>query len=69
MFTNVAYLYNSPDDTVDNSRSLVVTSCGYYRMHSLPVMATGALRAERTTSYCTLLRARRIFTSTEHTPL
>ncbi len=40
MFTNVAYLYNSLDDTVDNSRSLVVTSCGYYRMHSLPVMAT-----------------------------
>ena len=40
MFTNVAYLYNSLDDTVDTSRSLVVTSCGYYRMHSLPVMAT-----------------------------
>ena len=40
MFTNVAYLHNSLNDTVDTSKSLVVTSCGYYRVHSRPVVAT-----------------------------
>lgn len=34
MFTNVAYLHNSLADMVDTSRSLVVTSCGYYRVHA-----------------------------------
>ena len=40
MFTNVAYLHNSLSDMVDTSKSIVVTSCGYYRVHSRPVVAT-----------------------------
>lgn len=40
MFTNVAYLHNSLNDMVDTSKSLVVTSCGYYRVHSRPVVST-----------------------------
>jgi len=40
MFTNVAYLHNSLNDMVDTSKSLVVTSCGYYRVHSRPVFST-----------------------------
>ncbi len=40
MFTNVAYLHNSLNDMVDTSKSLIVTSCGYYRVHSRPVVST-----------------------------
>lgn len=40
MFTNVAYLHNSLSDIVDLSKSLIVTSCGYYRVHSRPVVTT-----------------------------
>lgn len=40
MYTNVAYLHNSLADMVDFSRSLMVTSCGYYRLHSRPIFST-----------------------------
>ncbi len=40
MFTNVAYLHNSLNDMVDTSKSLIVTSCGYYRVHSRPTFST-----------------------------
>lgn len=40
MFTNVAYLHGSLSDIVDMSRSLIVTSCGYYRVHSRPTVST-----------------------------
>ena len=40
MYTNVAYLHNSLNDMVDTSRSLVVTSCGYYRVHSRSTVST-----------------------------
>ncbi|MBQ8435779.1 MAG: helix-turn-helix domain-containing protein [Oscillospiraceae bacterium] len=40
MFTNVAYLHNSLSDIVDTSKSLIVTSCGYYRVHSRPTVST-----------------------------
>ena len=40
MYTNVAYLHNSLSEMVDLSRSLIVTSCGYYRIHSRPVFST-----------------------------
>ena len=40
MFTNVAYLHNSLNDMVDTSKSLIVTSCGYYRVHSRTVVST-----------------------------
>ena len=40
MYTNVAYLHNSLTDMVDESRSLIVTSCGYYRVHSRSVVST-----------------------------
>ena len=32
MYTNVAYLHNSLADIADDSRSLIVRSCGYYRI-------------------------------------
>lgn len=32
MYTNVAYLHNSRADIADDSRSLIVSSCGYYRI-------------------------------------
>lgn len=47
MFTNVAYLHNSLADMVDTSRSLVVTSCGYYRVHSRPVVSTERLNGRK----------------------
>ena len=47
MFTNVAYLRNSLADMVDTSRSLVVTSCGYYRVHSRPVVSTERLNGRK----------------------
>lgn len=34
MYTNVAYLHNSLADIADDSRSLIVRSCGYYRIIS-----------------------------------
>lgn len=40
MYSNAAYLHNSLTDMVDESRSLVVTSCGYYRFHDRPVFST-----------------------------
>lgn len=40
MFTNVAYLHNSLNDMVDTSKSIIVTSCGYYRVHSRPIVST-----------------------------
>ena len=40
MYTNVAYLRGSLTDMVDESRSMVVTSCGYYRVHSRAVVST-----------------------------
>lgn len=40
MFTNVAYLNNSLADITDMSHPLTVTSCGYYRVHSRPVVTT-----------------------------
>ncbi len=40
MYTNVAYWHNSLFDMVDLSRSLIVTSCGYYYVHSKPVVET-----------------------------
>ena len=32
MYANVAYLHNSLADIADDSRSLIVRSCGYYRI-------------------------------------
>lgn len=40
MFTNVAYLHNNFTDTADISKSLIVTGCGYYRVHSRPTVST-----------------------------
>lgn len=40
MFTNVAYLHNSLSDIVDLSKSLIVTSCGYYCVHSRATVST-----------------------------
>lgn len=47
MYTNVAYLHNSLNDMVDTTRSLVVTSCGYYRVHSRPVVSTERPKGRR----------------------
>ena len=32
MYTNVAYLHDFFDEIVDDSKDLLVTSCGYYRL-------------------------------------
>ena len=40
MFTNVAYLHGLFSDTADTSAPLSVTACGYYRVHSRPVVST-----------------------------
>ena len=40
MFRNVAHLHNSRLDTVDETKPLVVNSCGYHRVHTRPVFAT-----------------------------
>lgn len=40
MFANVAYLHNSFPDAADESAPLIVTSCGFYRIHSCPVVST-----------------------------
>lgn len=47
MFTNVAYLHNSLTDIVDESRSLIVTSCGYYRVYSRPTVSTERPKGRR----------------------
>ncbi len=40
MYTNAAYLHNSFTDFMDLSKPLIVTCCGYYRMHTMPVFLT-----------------------------
>ena len=40
MYTNVAYLHDFFDEIVDDSKDLLVTSCGYYRLEKLPIIAT-----------------------------
>ncbi len=40
MYTNAAYLNDSRLDIVDKSRSLIVTSCGYYHVRSRPKVST-----------------------------
>ena len=40
VFANTAYLNNSFTDTADTSKSIIVTSCGYYRVHSRPTVST-----------------------------
>ncbi len=40
MFANAAYLHNSFNDSRDISKPLIVTCCGYYRIHSLPLFST-----------------------------
>ena len=66
MFTNVAYLHNSLADMVDTSRSLVVTSCGYYRVHSRLLFPRSDSTDERIISFYTLQRAKVIFILTDH---
>ena len=40
MYTNVAYLNNQLSAVEDRSKSLIVTSCGYYRVDSEPMIET-----------------------------
>lgn len=40
MYTNAAYLHDSFSELIDFSKPLVVTCCGYYRMHTMPVFLT-----------------------------
>lgn len=40
MYTNAAYLHNSITDVMDLSQPLLVTSCGYYRIHTMPTFLT-----------------------------
>ena len=47
MYTNVAYLNNSVSVVKDTSKPLIVTSCGYYRVDSGPVIKTNRPRGRR----------------------
>ncbi len=40
MYTNAAYLHGSFMDLMNLSKPLIVTCCGYYRMHTMPVFLT-----------------------------
>lgn len=40
MFTNAAYLYDPMSVIVDESKPLMVTSCGYYRLKKRPFLKT-----------------------------
>ncbi len=47
MYTNVAYLNNSISVVKDTSKPLIVTSCGYYRVDSGPVIKTNRPKGRR----------------------
>lgn len=47
MYTNVAYLNNSVSVVKDTSKPLIVTSCGYYRVDSGPVIKTNRPKGRR----------------------
>ena len=40
MYTNAAYLHDSFSDFMDLSKPLIVTCCGYYRIHTMPTFLT-----------------------------
>ena len=40
MYTNAAYLHDSFSDFMDLSKPLIVTCCGYYRIHTMPTFIT-----------------------------
>lgn len=40
MYTNLAYLGEPHEDIVDNSKPIMVTCCGYYRVHTSAVIST-----------------------------
>lgn len=40
MYINAAYLHDSFSDLMDLSKPLIVTCCGYYRIHTMPVFLT-----------------------------
>lgn len=62
MHSNAAYLHNSLTDMVDGSRSLVVTSCGYYRLHSRPVFTTDRPEGRRDYQLLYIAKGRGYFT-------
>ena len=47
MYTNVGYLNNSISVIKDTSKPLIVTSCGYYRVDSGPVIKTNRPKGRR----------------------
>ena len=47
MYTNVGYLNNSVSVVKDTSKPLIVTSCGYYRVDSGPVIKTNRPKGRR----------------------
>ena len=40
MFTNAAYLHDSFSELIDFSKPLIVSCCGYYRIHTMPTFLT-----------------------------
>lgn len=40
MYTNAAYLHNSFSDVMDLSKPLIITCCGYYRIHTMSTFLT-----------------------------
>ncbi|MBQ9767798.1 MAG: helix-turn-helix domain-containing protein [Lachnospiraceae bacterium] len=68
MYTNVAYLHNLLHDIVDFSKPLIVTSCGYYRIQSIPTFQTERPngRADYQLLYIASGKAHFFFNDTEH---
>lgn len=68
MYTNVAYLHNLLHDIVDFSKPLIVTSCGYYRIQSIPTFQTERPtgRADYQLLYIASGKAHFFFDGTEH---
>ncbi len=61
MFANVAYLHNSFPDIADNSAPLIVTACGFYRIHSCPVVSTHRLHGREDYQLLYLAKGRGFF--------
>ena len=68
MYTNVAYLYNSVSVVKDLSVPFLVTSCGYYRVDSGPIIKTNRPKGRRDYQllYIAEGKARFFFDGLEH---
>ena len=65
MFMNVAYLNNSTSTVVDNTKPLIVTSCGNYRVKNRSEVVTHRPNGRKDISFYILPPEKDIFSFTE----